>query len=280
MTRRPPPRAARGFTLVEAIIVMVITGILAGVVAVFITAPVQSYVDSAARAELTDVADLALRRMSRDVRLALPNSIVVSSDRRVLQFLITKTGGRYIDAADAPPAGLLPLDFSPAANLSFNLAGAAPGGRQAILPGDFIVVFNIGVAPANAYTGGNVAQVTAVNGTRVTMAANPFAAASPSMPSPTNRFQVATGTVTYVCAPQAGGGGTLTRFTSAAILGGTAAPPYGAGALLASQVSSCGFDFVVLANTNTALVGMTLALQRRNGEAVSLVRQVHVDNTP
>lgn len=272
----------RGFTLVEMIIVMVITGILAGMVATFLKTPVQNYVDTAARAELTDVADLALRRLSREVRLALPNSIYVSPDRKMLQFLLVKTGGRYVDSSDAPPASLLPLDFSPSANLSFDIAGAAPSGRQQILANDYIVVFNLGTAPADAYSNGNIARVTGVSGTRVTLANNPFATASPSMPSPTNRFHVVTGTVTYICAPVAGGGGTLTRNYSTSIFGpaGLGAPPYGTAALLAKKVAGCGFDYTVLANTNAALVGLSLTLTRDNGESISLVRQVHVDNTP
>lgn len=270
-------RSMGGFTLVEAIIVIVITGILGGVVAMFMRNSVENYVDSAARAEMTDVADLALRRISRELRLALPNSIVVSPDHRTLRFLITNTGGRYIDFNDAPPTALLPLDFNPAtAALSFDMAGASPTGRQAIRAGNFIAVFNIGVAPADAYSGGNIARVTAVNGTRITLANNPFAAASPPMQSPTNRFQVVTGTVTYVCAPAAGGAGNLTRLYSSTI----SSVPAGTSALLANMVSGCGFDYAVLANTNAALVGVSLALARSNGENINLVRQVHVDNTP
>lgn len=272
----------RGFTLIEIIIVVVITGILAGMVAMFLKTPVQNYVDTAARVELTDVADLALRRLSREVRLALPNSVYVSPDRHMLQFLLVKTGGRYIDINDAPPSTLLPLDFSPSASLSFDMAGAAPTGRQQILPNDYIVVFNLGTAPADAYTNGNIARVTAVSGTRITMANNPFAVASPSMPSPTSRFHVVTGTVTYVCTPVAGGGGTLIRNYSTSIFGpnGLGAPPYGTPALLAEKVSDCGFDYTVLANTNAALVGMALTLTSASGERISLSRQVHVDNTP
>ncbi len=275
-------RSARGFTLVEAIIVMVVTGILAGMVAVFLKTPVQNYVDTAARVDMTDVADLTLRRMTRELRLALPNSVLVSADRRTLQFQLTKTGGRYIDISDSPPASLLPLDFSPAASLQFDMAGAAPTGRQQILPNDWIVVYNVGVAPADARTFGNAARVTAVAGTRITLASNPFATASPSMPSPGFRFQVVSGTVTYGCVPVAGGGGTLTRsFTNQIIgLNGLGAPPFGAPALLANLVSNCGFDYTVLANTNAALVSVSLALSRSNGESINLVRQVHVDNTP
>jgi len=272
---------ARGFTLVEVIIVMVVTGVLSGMVAVFLKTPVQNYVDTAARGDMTDVADLTLRRMTRELRLALPNSVLVSADRKTLQFLLTRTGGRYIDVGDSPPATLLPLDFSPAANLSFNMAGVAPSGRLGVQVNDWIAVFNVGTAPADARTFGNIAHVTAVNGTRITMASNPFATQSPSMPSPTNRFQVVAGTVTYVCAPSAAGG-TLTRnFTNQIIgLNGLGAPPFGAPALLAKFVTACGFDYTVLANTNAALVGVSLTLSRSNGESINLSRQVHLDNTP
>ena len=64
-----------GFTLIEAIMVIVITGILAGMVAVFIRAPIDAYVDSARRADLTDVADTAVRRVARDIGAALPNGL-------------------------------------------------------------------------------------------------------------------------------------------------------------------------------------------------------------
>ncbi len=40
-------RQQRGFTLVEAIMVITITGILAAMVAIFIRAPIDAYVDSA-----------------------------------------------------------------------------------------------------------------------------------------------------------------------------------------------------------------------------------------
>ena len=53
--------AGAGFTLVEMIMVITITGIIGAMVAVFIRSPVDSYVDSARRAELSDIADTALR---------------------------------------------------------------------------------------------------------------------------------------------------------------------------------------------------------------------------
>ena len=81
----------RGFTLVEAIIVIVITGILAVVAARFIDRPIQQYLDLGRRAELADGANSAIRRMSRDLHLALPNSIR-QSNANCVEFLISKNG--------------------------------------------------------------------------------------------------------------------------------------------------------------------------------------------
>lgn len=277
------PRARQaGFTLIEAVIVIVIMGILGGIVAVFIKAPLQSYTDTAARAELSDIADTAVRRISRDVRLALPNSIRLSPDGRTLGFLLTKTGGRYQAAEDGLTSGNV-LDFVNGANLSFDMLGAIPSLEQQILPNDFIVVYNLGpgYAPADAYGGGNVATVASVNNRTVTLALNQFALQTPIMASPGSRFQVVTGTVDYFCDLNAG---TLTRFLSdRQIVATQSSPPAGVGSLLATNVVACNFNYTALANTRSALVQINLQLRRPGANVdapLVLFHQVHVDNTP
>ena len=84
-----------GFTLVEMIMVIVITGIIGGIVAMFLKAPIQQYMDVARRAELTDIADTAVRRMARDVRTAVPNSVRPQGQSTYVEFLPTRDGGRY-----------------------------------------------------------------------------------------------------------------------------------------------------------------------------------------
>lgn len=272
-----------GFTLIEAVVVMVITGILGGVVAMFIRLPMQSYAGSVARANLSDTADTALRRMRRDVRLALPNSIRVSGNS--LEFLMTKTGGRYLAEEDEQPVARAYLDFVDGSHLSFQIVGTPPSGRQAILRDDFIVVYNQGPgsAPADAYSGENRAQVASYAAGIVTLKTNPFAAQTTKMTSPANRFQVVTTPVTYHCNSfDAVGNGELRRLSGYPITLDQADPPAtpGVSALIAGNVQSCVFTYDVLNNAPKALIGMTLTLRDTDGDRVTLTHQVHVDNTP
>lgn len=293
MPRAIQLRREDGFTLVEAIIAIVLLGIVSSMVAVFIRAPLQGYRDSRVRAELTDLADLALRRMARDLRLALPNSVRTSGT--TIELLLTKTGGRYLTVDDASPSGT-PLSFDDSAQRTFTVVGPLAGGRAAIVPGsDYLVINNQGteasVAPANAYllTGAqrNIAAITGVseatpNLPTITLSDNPFAVQSPSMPSESARFQIVSGPVTYHCVPGASGNGTLYRHANYPITAAQGVPPAGGqSSPLISGVKSCIFDYKVDAGGRGGLVTLKLELQVPGDDAmIKLVHQIHVDNTP
>ena len=149
----------RGFTLIEMIVVIVLTSIIASAVAVFIKLPIQGYVDTARRAEMSDEADTALRRMGRDLRLALPNSVRVDGGATV-EFLLTRTGGRYRAAVDSTGAGDM-LDFAVNNDPSFDQFGPlASGIGQTISAGDILVVYNLSIPDADAYAGENTATIS------------------------------------------------------------------------------------------------------------------------
>jgi MSHA biogenesis protein MshO len=266
----------RGFTLVEAVIVIVITGIIAAVVAVFIRTPVDSYFDSVARAELSDAADTALRRMSRDLRLALPNSIRVNGT--FIELLLTSDGGRYLDESDNLATGNQILDFTNSTNRTFNIVGFA---MPSIQPGNSVVVYNLGIPPADAYcvsttACNNRAVVESVTPDSVTLVANPFP--NGALRSPGNRFQVVTTPVTYGCA-----NGVLTRYWGYPVSATQGTPPSGdnmQSAVLAKG-AACNFSYVNQANVRAGLVGLSITMTGEgNAGTVTLFQQVHVDNTP
>lgn len=281
MRKHDSARSPAGFTLLEMIVVIVITGVLASIVAVFIRTPVEGYVDSARRAELTDAADVALRRMARDIRLALPNSLRVTNSGGVtyIEFIMTSGGGRYRDPADGSTAGNF-LSFTDSTNRVFDVLGPLP----ALAAGDFIVVYNLGSGfnPANAYACSgacNRAQVQSVAGNTVTLVSNPFATQSPPLPSPGSRFQVvpaAVRAVTYACTPTTTGN--LTRswnygFNSVQV------PPAGGSSAILATGARCSVDYVAAATGRNGLLYLELTLLS-GGESVTLFNQIHVDNAP
>lgn len=276
--------------MIEAIVVIAITGILASVVAVFIKRPVEGYFDAARRAELTDIGNTAVRRLERDLHAALPNSIRVTTVGSVtyLEYLEVRTGGRYRNEVGSVEGGD-PLDFA-AADATFDILGPA----ITFNAGEQIVVFNAGVAGADAYSGNSASTDNrrAYNGTTGAPVTNVAIASANRLPfaSPGQRFQVVTTPVTYVCAPGSAAGngtGTLRRYSGYAIQPGqpvdaSAAPLSTAptNALLANNVSSC--DIMPpenLPQPGYALVAIRLSLMQSN-ESVRLYHETHINNVP
>ncbi len=292
-------QSQQGFTLVEMIMVIVITGVIGGMVAVFLRIPVLQYIDVARRADMTDIADTALRRIGRDLRLALPNSVRVTGTcggagtTCFIEFLPTTGGGRY--RADAATAGASAgcgsldadvLDFS-AADTCFEVLGAMPP----VNIGDQIVVYNLGIPGADAYAGNTLAThnrraVSAVGANNISITS----ANALSFDSPSHRFQVVSSPVSYVC----DGAGALWRYwgyviqdvqtktdsiaeLDALVLPFTATRGR---AQMANNVSICNFSYNAnVVAQRSGLVTMNLAITR-DGETVTLYSATHVSNQP
>jgi len=261
----------RGFTLVEAVAVIAIMGVVAGMVAIFIRQPVESYVNAVRRAALTDIADTALRRIGRDVRASLPNSIrvAVSGGVSYLEFLQTSGGGRYRAQLDSLGNGDT-LDFA-VADTTFDVIGPVPSSA----PGELIVVYNLGPGSteSDAYTGNNSSAFASVAGPTVTIAAKQFPFASPG-----RRFHVVQYPVTYACNPVSG---ELRRYWGYAVAAAQPTPPAGGNnALLATNLSDCNFTYQANpATQRNGIVSLNLKVTQA-GETVSLFQQVHVVNVP
>ncbi|MES2318332.1 MAG: type II secretion system protein [Pseudomonadota bacterium] len=278
-------RSQRGFTLLEAVTVIVIMGIFGVFIVTFVQVPVRAYVDAAARAEASDLADNTMRRLARDLRLALPNSVRVDGTNSYIEYIETKGGLRYLaeDDTDAA-AGPLYLSWNNAASLQFTVVGGVPAGRHAPLVGDSIVVYNLGPGqePGNAYNCCNRATIAAVGAGTLTLASNPFAtqaASGAQLMSPGKRFHVVSSPVTYGCDSATG---RLMRYWNYPYSAGQVAPPAGAQqAILAENVSSCTFTYASLASQRSGLIGITLRFSVQDGSApMTLLHQIHVNNTP
>jgi MSHA biogenesis protein MshO len=277
-------RTSPGFTLIEAVMVIAITGVIASMVAVFIRAPVEGYLDSSRRAELTDIADTAMRRISRDLHLALPNSVRVAGPS-CIEFLPTSTGGRYRAEQDCSSGSCIgnKLDFE-AADAGFDFLGGLNPMPSA---NDKMVVYNLGISGADAYEGSNTALIKEVTATGITFTVDkkfPFA-------SPGNRFYIipdADRIASYVCSGAVGvdaagnGSGVLYRSSNYAIpaVAPGSCPAIASGTpILARNVSSCSFSYAPGVTARSGLVSVQIAVTKNN-ETMSLYHEVHVNNAP
>jgi len=270
----------RGFTLIELIMVIVLMGIIAGMVTVFMKSPIDAYIASGRRAAMTDTADTVVRRIARDVQRALPNSIRTSGTN-CLEFIPTKTGGRY-RVADAGA-----LSFVSPGSSTFNMLGSnsAWPTSQRIVAGDLIVVYNLGIDGADAYQSNNWSVVTdpplgAEIGNETPININLFKF---PLESGTNRFHVVASDekmVSYVCKVA---DSTLYRTVSNALTSSASCPD--TGPKVATNVD-CGstktwFNYSGSDLQRNALVSMALTLNdKSSGESVTLQHEVHVSNTP
>lgn len=263
-----------GFTLVEMIMVIVITGVLGSMAAVFIKLPVQQYFDIARRADLTDIADLALKRLESDIRSALPHSTRVTSGAcpvtlanpggtgtcKFLELLPSSGSGRYRNGAGGT-GDILTIG---AADTSFEVLGAMP----TFAAGDQVIVMNNTVAAAYD------AAYRTLWGSTVAPIVNITSIAFPLPGSSGARFHVINQAVSYVCDPSVGG--TLTRYSYAIqAVQPTIAAVLGTGRLLANNVSSCSFDVT----QSNSLVAISLGISK-DGEIATLYKVVHVGNEP
>lgn len=83
----PMAKKMRGFTFVELAVVIVILGITAVSFTGLILNSVHGYLDTANRQDSAAMARIALDRMGRELREAMPQSVRVTNDKLCLQFL-------------------------------------------------------------------------------------------------------------------------------------------------------------------------------------------------
>jgi MSHA biogenesis protein MshO len=301
-------RNQRGISLIELITVISILGVIGSVASVFIRGPVDAYVDSARRAGLTDSADTVMRRIARDIRKALPNSIRIvpnplSLTTNCLEFIPTKMAGRYRASL---PDNI--LDFVTAAgDTSFNMLGLNSDlpADQRIEVGDWVAVYNLGARTvvgadeetypyiyrgADAYTGANTSKVVEkkVEGVWVYGVLDDDSSKEATIYIDSKLFPLASGSkrfyvipaaeniVSYVC----DGNNNLRRkardFNSAD-------PSFNYcpedGPILASNVSSCKFEHDDSDLQRNEPVRLTITFND-SGESISLYHQVSENNWP
>jgi MSHA biogenesis protein MshO len=272
---------SQGFSLIELIVVIVIVGILATMTTSIITLPVNSYLDLQRRTTLVDTAELTLRRMQRDIRRAVPNSVRITGGGTVIEMLHIKEGGRYRAQQDTTPSAVTAgcgslagdvLDFT-SADTCFEVTGNLTVFKPLATVGESLVISNLGGASADAYAGSNRTTVTNSGNARV-IALNP--ALKFPFSSPQQRFFIVDTPITYRCTSS----NQLLRYSGYAIAAAQPNPPSVTGQIQADKIASCLFTYSPGSASRSGLVTLTITLTDAKNESVQLMHQVHVDNLP
>ena len=278
-------------TLLEMVVAMVLLAIVVGAT-IFFANPIQQAGDVTVRAQLTDMADNALQRIGRDVRLALPNTVRVQTDVSgvsYLEFVPVRTAGRYRTSSSGVACsggGTDDLTFD-ANDACFKALGPILNSTDVVggVGGDLLVLNNYGAD----FPGQNVYDSTAPVNYGSVLSASPTTVVLSSQitfqrrlhDSPGRRFYIVSSPVTYKCDPQAG---TLTRHTGYS-LNATQPPPPAipAGVTLATSVSACAFDYTAGVAAHLGLLTLRLTLSKAvstGTESISLYHALHINNLP
>ncbi|PFG52113.1 MSHA biogenesis protein MshO [Marinobacter sp. LV10R520-4] len=289
---RNPGRSVRcqaGFTLVEMVMVIVLASVIVVMITTVMSRPLQGFVDQIRRAELVDLAASALNRMTRDIRLAVPNSLRVVGSTR-LELLRSPSGGRYraspVDGEGVrrdPPA--CTADPCVVEVLSPMI------GIEDLDEFNWMVIYNIGGKADGDNIWPPLNNAILANGTAISVISPKvtvrYTQGKLSLSdggvenfqfkyaSPQHRFFLADKVVGYQCS-----GGQIVRgeFDSLELPG---AYDYSRATPVVDHVdcANSGFTYSPDTHMRSSLVTVKLTLSQ-DGETITLLQQVHVDNAP
>lgn len=271
-----------GFTLIEMVISITILGIVASLSALIINRSVEGYDATARRAKLHSSARLAIDRIAREVRQALPNSICTyngsscnsSADR--FYFLKTSDGGEYQTQSGVYPGGAAraPLPIAPATANSFDVLST--NSLNISTGNSWVVLYNTNnnAIYSSASKRKLISSITTKDVDGV-LPANDIAvvnlASSTSFPghSPSRRFQIIqeAPVIFYL------NGTNLFRATST-----FAAPNTPVGAqLLLENVSGLNFSYIAGIQQRASVLRIDLTITVK-GETVHIIHEAHIQN--
>ncbi|EHA1126590.1 prepilin-type N-terminal cleavage/methylation domain-containing protein [Vibrio navarrensis] len=255
----------RGFTLIE----MVISIILLAVVGLFLGSVIRQglsiYVDSSAREALIQQGRFVTERLSRELREAVPNSVMVNNDKTCIEFLPITNSAIYSELPSAAgPFRLLPINKQ-----------VTQDERLVVLPRDAQSL--LGYPSPNAEQIALITQSVVFNASnQLTMVDVPISAANPfSLQSPARRVYFYRTPVAFCYRDNR-----LYRYADYDFTRSALEPSeLGTGVLMAENLSQASFEEAEPELQRNGLIKIELIFADR-GEEVRFDHDALIYNTP
>lgn len=255
-----------GFSIIELIAALAVTGIIATGLLLWMSRPLEALQSAHLRAAAMDQADRITARLHDELADALPNSLRVACGGRCVEFIPVMDYGDYRAA--------LPGDYLEFAapddrfDVLLPLADVPINGLQIVINNQNALSSGSLSAYSNDGSNNRASIVAGTTAAQIRIAAKQFPA-----PSPTQRFYVVDTPVSYLCQPSVDGG-VVRRLSSYAIQ--PAQPDNtSAGDLLAGGVVECEFSLL-----QPNLLGLRLTVGSGAAEPVHYLAQVRAGQRP
>lgn len=258
---------SRGFTLVELIAVLVVFAVIAAMGTSFVATSFDSYTQSVERTTLVNQSRAVVERIARQLHIALPYSVRVSSSGNCLEFMQITGGSNYIgqlpDANNGAPA-VSSIDTAP---FTLNLGTAAHVAVGAMAASEIYTTSTTAARAGVASTDGN--PITRVN----------LSNAHRFVRNSINERIYVTAQPERFCAI----GGQMIHFSNYGLITGPVGDtsPGGVSALMADDVIAGAPTFALSPATETrnTLIAIAFSISR-NGETLDISHQVQIRNVP
>lgn len=266
----------RGFTLVELVVSIVISGILMGMIAMIMGAPVETYLGQSRRNDLVDVSSRISRTLPADLQKALPRSVRIADNgnTKVLQMIEVSDVLYYKDVSPTP---------IPNQELSFGMFGDTFSvyGRVSANPSTLVLGSN-----GNEAYGAAVVTSVPTPGAGTSQQVTLPAGFSFTVPSPTNRVFAIAAPITYICNLNTG---RITRFAKharnmAMPVDETASQLNGAeSSIVATGVTACSLQCFTGLDPCLTTLALTVTVARGIApdiDSTQVIQQYALENTP
>jgi len=271
-------KSQSGFTLIEMIIAITILGIVGSISALIIGNTLDGYASIAKRAKLHSGARLAVDRIAREARHALPNSICTydgsdcSSSADRVYFIKTLDGGEYQTLTGNYTSGnaRAPMPITPTTATSFDVLSTDSLNASA---NDWVVLYNTNNTDIYSSTTKRkqLSSITTkdVDGTNNVAVINFSSAISYTTQSPSRRFQIIENNATLFYLS----GTDLYRATSTFAAPNTAVNPR----LLLENVSALSFSYIPGTQQRASVLTIDLTYTIQN-ESIRIIHEAHIQN--